>query len=152
LIDSAEKSLRESPKDEPARNSLALYQQQRADQLYAEGRDARALADIERLVPSDLAQPKAFVLRGDILVNQSRPDFLGAIAAYTQALDNSQISASNAANVLGKRCRAHMAIENWALSEADCTQSPSFNSTNPDIYAALNLNAATFCTIIFHIC
>ena len=136
LIDSAEKSLRKNPKDEPAKNSLALYYQQRAEQLYAEGRDARALADIERLVTGDLAQSEAFVLRGDILINQSRPDFLGAIAAYTQALDNSQISASNAAGVLGKRCRAHMALKNWALSEADCTQSLSFNSTNPDIYVA----------------
>lgn len=136
LIDSAETSLRENPENEPARNSLALHYQQRAEQLYAEGREALALADIERLVASELAQSAAFELRGDILVNQSRPDFLDAIAAYTQALNNSQTSATNTANVLGKRCRAHMALKNWVLSESDCTQSLSFNDTNPDIYAA----------------
>ena len=134
-IESAAGALTKTPGNESVRKSLALDYQQRAEQLYAEGREALALEDIERSVDIDPAQTDAFVLRGDILINQSRPDFLGAIAAYTQALSNSQISDSKAASVLGKRCRAHMALKDWASADADCTQSLSLNATNADIYA-----------------
>ncbi len=134
-IELAEDDLTENPKNESARKALALDYQQRAEQRYAQGREALALEDIERSLDIEPMQTDAFVLRGDILINQSRPDFFGAIAAYTQALNNSQISDSKAASVLGKRCRAHMVLEDWALADADCTQSIGLNDTNANIYA-----------------
>lgn len=135
LINSTEDALTANPTNASAKTTLALYYANRAEKLYAEGREALALADIESAIENDPNQTDALILKGDIRVNQSRPDFVEAIAAYTEALNSPEILDSQAAKVFGKRCKAYESQQNWTLAEADCTQSLSLDSDNADIYA-----------------
>ncbi len=133
-IESIEKTITEGS-DAFDKGALAINYLDRAEKLYAEGRESRALTDINSAVMYDSTLADAFVLRGDIYANQSRPDFEGAIAAYTEALNTPELLDPIAARIFGKRCQTYVKLENWALAEENCTRSLNLNGTNAGIYA-----------------
>lgn len=73
---------------------------------------------------------EALILKGDILVSQSRVDFPGAIAAYTQALT---LSPDNV-EILEKRCKAHQNDKAWDLAHQDCSALLSLEPQNANFY------------------
>ena len=103
---------------------------ERAVLLYEQGREQQALEAVEAALSLDPNAIEALSLKGDILVNQSRMDMPGAIAAYTQALD---IDPNNT-DLLKKRCKAYQESNDWDLAHQDCTRFLSLSPNNAEIY------------------
>ena len=90
----------------------------RATLRYQEGRTAQAQQDVDSALAIEPQNIEALSLKGDILANQSRIDWPGAIAAYTQALT---VEPANT-DLLQKRCTAYQKNNSLDLAEKDCTQ------------------------------
>ncbi len=103
----------------------------RAADLYDGGREVQAIADLDKALAIDPNLSAALTLKGDILVNQSRPDFPAAVELYTQVLAREP----NNLSVLGKRCDAYSDLQEWALAEADCTQGLLLDPEAVDLYS-----------------
>ncbi len=103
----------------------------RAADLYEGGREVEAIADLDKALALNPNSVAALTLKGDILVNQSRPDFSAAVELYTQVL---AIEPNNL-SVLSKRCDAYSDLQEWALAEADCTQGLAIDPEAVDLYS-----------------
>jgi serine/threonine protein kinase len=104
---------------------------QRATDLYADGREVEALENLDTALAIDPNSLAALTLKGDIFVNQSRPDYAAAVELYTQVL---ALEANNL-SVLSKRCDAYSDLQEWALAAADCTQGIQLDPEAVDLYS-----------------
>ena len=116
--------------DIPAEPTTAEDFTDRATLLYDQGRLQQASQDVEAALEIEPNTIAALMLKGDILVNQSRIDLPGAIAAYTQALTLEP----NNPDLLQKRCTTHQNNNNLALAEQDCTQLLTLTPNNALLY------------------
>ena len=103
---------------------------ERATLLYEQGRDQQALADVESALALAPDTVEALSLKGDILVNQSRMDTPGAIAAYSKAIALDP----NNTDLLNKRCKTYTDNNSWDLAHQDCTRFLSLSPNNAEVY------------------
>ncbi|MEM9087404.1 MAG: protein kinase [Cyanobacteria bacterium P01_F01_bin.53] len=102
----------------------------RAVLFYNQGRLMQARQDVDSALAITPDAVEALILKGDISVSQSRVDFPGAIAAYTQALTLS----SDNVEILEKRCKAHQNDKAWDLAHQDCSTLLSLEPQNANFY------------------
>lgn len=102
----------------------------RAMLLYEQNKGVQSLQDAESAIIRDPTLIEAFILKGDVLANQTRQDLPGAIEAYSQAL---AIDINNT-SALDRRCKAYVNTAQWALAEQDCSSLLSLEPDNADIY------------------
>ncbi|MEL7333944.1 MAG: tetratricopeptide repeat protein, partial [Cyanobacteria bacterium J06560_2] len=114
----------------PEEPTTALDFTNRASLLYGQGRLEQARDDVNSALAIAPDNLEALILKGDILVNQSRVDLPGAIAAYTQALNLDP----NNTDLLQKRCIAHQNNNALELAHKDCTQFLALTNNNASIY------------------